>query len=114
MRMQFGVMLLTLASAAGAWAGMKPVAYRLASLPATVEPGQKLLLCAANVGTGALDVTLEFIDVNTGSLVTEKTVSLQPLGAGAAGQPCVAMTAGAPGKHVDTPLASSFAPAAAA
>jgi hypothetical protein len=91
---------------------MKPVALRLASLPASTEPGQKLLLCAANIGTGAVDVTLEFINVKTGGVVAEKTVSLEPLGAGAAAQPCVTMTANAPGgAHVDAPMASSFAPA---
>jgi hypothetical protein len=56
--------------------GMKPVAFRLASLPASAEPGQKLVLCAANIGTGAVDVTLEFINVKTGGVVAEKTVSL--------------------------------------
>ena len=69
---------------------MKPVAFRLASLPASTEPGQKRVLCATNVGTGGVDVTLEFINVKTGGVVTEKTISLQPLGAGAAAQPCVA------------------------
>jgi hypothetical protein len=102
-----------LATAAGAWAGMKPVAFRLASLPASAEPGQKLVLCAANIGTGAVDVTLEFINVKTGGVVAEKTVSLEPLGAGAAAQPCVTMaTETLAGAHVDTPMASSFAAAA--
>lgn len=112
--MRSGVWLtcFALATAAGAWAGIKPVAFRLASLPAATESGQKLLLCAANIGTGAVDVTLEFINVQTGGVVAEKTVSLEPLGAGAAAQPCVTMVAGAAGgTHVDTPMASSFAPA---
>ncbi|MGC9945832.1 MAG: hypothetical protein ABSF64_05630 [Bryobacteraceae bacterium] len=104
-----------LAMAAGAEAGMKPVAFRLASLPASTEPGQKLVLCAANIGTGAVDVTLEFINVKTGAVAAEKTVSLEPLGTGAAAQPCVTMvTAAAGGPHVDMPIASSFAPATAA
>ena len=98
-----------LATAASAWAGMKPVAFRLASLPASAEPGQKLVLCAANIGTGAVDVTLEFINVKTGSVVAEKTVSLEPLGTGAAAQPCVTMAAEAvAGPHGDTPMVSSF------
>jgi hypothetical protein len=106
---------LALVTVAGAWAGMKPVAFRLASLPASSEPGQKLMLCAANIGTGPVDVTLEFINVKTGSVVSEKTVSLEPLGAGAAAQPCVTMAAEtAGGQHVDTPMASSFAPGGAA
>jgi hypothetical protein len=115
--MRSGVWLtcFALATAAGAWAGMKPVSYRLASLPATAEPGQKLLLCAANIGTGAVDVTLEFINVKTGGAVAEKTVTLQPLGAGAAAQPCVTMaTEVAGGPHVDTPMAASFAAGGAA
>ena len=108
---------IALATAAGGWAGMKPVAFRLASLPASAEPGQKLVLCAANIGTGAVDVTLEFINVKTGGVVAEKTVSLEPLGAGAAAQPCVTTvaeavaaavpSAGAP--HADGPMAASFA-----
>jgi len=98
-----------LATAASAWAGMKPVALRLASLPASAEPGQKLVLCAANIGTGAVDVTLEFINVKTGGVVAEKTVSLEPLGTGAAAQPCVTMAAETiAGAHGDTPMASSF------
>ena len=71
-----------------------PVTYRLASLPATAVPGQKLILCAANIGTGALDVTLEFLNVGTGDVVAEKTVKLAALGsAPAASSPCVSMTA---------------------
>jgi len=107
-----------LATAAGAWAGPKPVAFRLASLPASVEPGQKLVLCATNIGTGSVDVTMEFIDVKTGGVVAEKTVGLQPLGAGAAAQPCVTLAVSMAvskaaeavgGPHVDSPMASSFA-----
>ena len=99
-----------LATAAGAWAGMKPVAFRLASLPASMQQGQKLLLCAANIGTGAVDVTLEFIDVRTGGVMSEKTVSLEPLGTGAAAQPCLTTAApGAAAPHVDTAMAASFA-----
>lgn len=92
-----------------AWAAMKPVAFRLASLPASAEPGQKLVLCATNIGTGGVDVTLEFINVKTGGVVTEKTVTLEPLGAGAAAQPCVTTAAEAVGgPPVDTPMASPF------
>jgi len=80
-----------LAMVAGAWAD--PVAFRLASLPASAEPGQKLVLCAANIGTGALDVTLEFLNVKTAGVVAETTVKLAPLGAGAAANPCVTTTA---------------------
>jgi hypothetical protein len=80
-----------LAGVAGAWAD--PVAFRLASLPASAEPGQRLVLCAANIGTGALDVTLEFLNVKTAGVVAETTVRLSPLGAGSAAQPCVTTTA---------------------
>lgn len=104
-----------LATVAGAWAGMKPVAFRLASLPASAEQGQKLVLCAANIGTGGVDVTLEFINVRTGGKVAEKTVRLEPLGAGAAAQPCVTMAAEAVGGPlVDTPMAASFVSGGAA
>jgi len=100
---------------ASAWAGTKPVAFRLASLPATAAPGQKLMLCAANIGTGSVDVTLEFINVKTGGVVAEKTVGLEPLGAGAVGQPCVTMAVSEPGAHAaGAPMASSFAAAGGA
>ncbi len=71
--------LLTICFAAAASAAPKPVAFRLASLPATLEPGQEAVLCAANIGTGAVDVTLEFINVATGAPAAEKTVTLEPL-----------------------------------
>jgi hypothetical protein len=98
-------------------AGADPVAFRLASLPASAEPGQKLVLCAANIGTGAVDVTLKFINVKTAGVVAEKTIRLEPLGAGAAAQPCVTMAAeavaaeipNAAAPHADSPMASSFA-----
>jgi len=106
---------LALVTAARACAG--PVAFRLASLPASAEPGQKLVLCATNIGTGVVDVTLEFVNVKTGGMVAEKTVRLEPLGAGAAAQPCMTTAAeavaaavpnaGAP--HTDGPMAASFA-----
>jgi hypothetical protein len=108
---------LALLMASGASAALKPVAFRLASLPNGVAPGQKLVLCAANIGTGALDVTLEFLNVTTGAVVAEKTVTLQPLGAGTGAAPCVTMTAessvGA-AANTNTPVASSFAAAPAA
>jgi len=99
-----------LVTAASVWAGMKPVAFRLASLPASAEQGQMLVLCAANIGAGTVDVTLEFINVKTGGVVAEKTVTLEPLGTGAAAQPCVSTAAEAlGGPHGETPMASSFA-----
>lgn len=110
MRSRLWLTCFALAAAASAWAGVKPVAFRLASLPASAAPGQKLVLCAANIGTGAVDVTLEFVNVKTGAVVSQKTVSLEPLGAGATAQPCVNTAVEvAGGPHVDTPMASSFA-----
>jgi len=108
--MKYGLRLTCFAlAAASAWAGTKLTVFRLASLPASVDQGQKLMLCAANIGTGAVDVTLEFVNVKTGGVVTEKTVSLEPLGTGAAAQPCVTMAAEAiGGTHRDTAMASSF------
>jgi hypothetical protein len=111
-----GLALLTVASS---WAGLKPVALRLASLPAPVEPGQKLVLCAANIGAGDVDVSLEFINVRTGGVVAERTVRLAPLGGGAAATPCTATSADAiagsapPAANpaARTPMAASFAPA---
>jgi len=67
--------------------------FRLASLPATAHAGESLELCAANIGTGALSVRLEFINVRNGAVVAEKTVKLPALGSGAPAAPCVATTA---------------------
>ena len=107
-----------LLTVAGAWAGQKPVAFRLASLPAGVEPGQKLVLCAANIGGGEVDVSLKFINVTTGAVVAENTVTLQPLGGGATGSPCVTMAAEAAGTAAGpaakAPMAASFASTAPA
>jgi hypothetical protein len=108
---------LALLTAAHAVAALNPVAYRLASLPASVEKGQKLVLCAANIGTGALDVSLELISVRTGRVVVEKTVRLAPLGTGAAASPCVTVDAEAVGEaipdaaapQVNAAIQSSFA-----
>jgi len=86
---------LLLAGVGGAQAAIKPVVYRLASLPASAQAGQKLVLCAANIGTGAVDVTLELLNVKTGSVAAEKTVRLEPLGAGAGSQPCLTADAAA-------------------
>jgi hypothetical protein len=94
-------MCAALACASGAWAGQKPVAYRLASLPASAEQGQQLVLCAANIGAGPVDVSLEFINVKTGSVITESTVSLAALGSGAASQPCLTTKAAALGPSGD-------------
>jgi hypothetical protein len=91
---------LALLTAAHAAAALNPVVFRLASLPASVEKGQRLILCAANIGTGALDVSLEFISVRTGRVIAEKTVRLAPLGSGAAASPCVTTAAEAVGEAV--------------
>jgi len=98
---------------ASAWAaGLKPVAFRLASLPASAEPGQELVLCATNVGTGAVDVSLEIVNVRTGGLVAEKTVSLAPLGSAHASQPCLTTTVQtAASTQPKVPMSSSFAAA---
>lgn len=111
MRFRIGLTSLAMLVASSAWAGMKPVAFRLASLPASTQSGQQLVLCAANIGTGSVDVTLEFINVKTGGTISEKTVALQPLGAGAAGQPCLttAVTIGNRAPVPVTAVASSFA-----
>ncbi len=115
MKSRAWLICVALACAASACAAMKPVAFRLASLPASAEPGQNLVLCAANIGTGTVDVSLEFINVRTGGVVTEKTVSLAPLGTGAASQPCLTTTVEtAAAGQANAPMASSFAPAAPA
>ena len=74
------------------WAAKKN-GFRLASPPTSVEHGQQVLLCAANVGTGAVEVTLELQNVRTGAVVADKTVKLFPSGsAPAASDPCLTTT----------------------
>ncbi len=94
MRLHAGLAMAALLAAGSGRAALKPEAYRLASLPANVEPGQKLVLCAANIGTGGVDVSMEFINVATGAVAAEKTVTLRPLGGGGAAAPCVTLPAG--------------------
>lgn len=87
--------LVLLSFALAAAVSAAPVTYRLASLPATAAPGQKLVLCAANVGTGTLDVTLEFLNVSTGTVISEQTVKLPALGSAPAGpSPCISTMPG--------------------
>jgi hypothetical protein len=91
---------LALLTTTHAAAALNPVVFRLASLPASVEKGQELVLCATNIGTGALDVSLELVSVRTGRVVAEKTFRLAPLGSGTAASPCVTTAAEAVGEAV--------------
>jgi len=120
MRYSLWATILSVLLVTSAWAGLKPVAFRLASLPATAEPGQRLLLCATNIGTGELYVTLEFVNVRTGGIVAEQTVRLAPLGGGATAPPCITTDAqaiaAASSEITETkpPLSASFASASTA
>ena len=72
------------------------VVYRLASPPIPVEAGQQFSLCAANVGRAAAELHLQLINVRTGSIVSEKEITLPPPGSGAAiPDPCIATTSAA-------------------
>ena len=70
------------------------VAFRLASPPLPVEAGQHFSLCAANVGTRAIDVQLEFISVRTGAVISSRLVTIPPPGTSATmPDPCLTTTA---------------------
>lgn len=76
------------------------VVFRLASAPLPVQVGQEFALCAANVGISNADITLNFINVRTGTIVASKQLTLPPPGAGGAVQsampdPCLSTTADA-------------------
>jgi hypothetical protein len=60
--------------------GKVAVVFRLASPPLPVEAGQHFGLCAANVGTVNVDLTLQFINVRTGAIVATREVILPPPG----------------------------------
>lgn len=66
------------------------VVFRLASPPLPVEAGQQFALCAANVGSTNVDLTLQFVSVRTGALVISKDVILPPPGgSGPMPDPCL-------------------------
>jgi hypothetical protein len=58
------------------------VVFRLASPPVPVEAGQQFTLCAANVGSTSVDLTLQFVSVRTGTVAASKEVVLPPPGGG--------------------------------
>jgi len=90
------VVLLALASRSSS--ARVAVVFRLASPPIPVEAGQSFSLCAANVGTASADLTLQFINVRTGTIVASRDVILPPPGSAAGTpDPCLQTTADAIG-----------------
>jgi hypothetical protein len=101
------VALLALASRSSS--ARVAVVFRLASPPIPVEVGQSFSLCAANVGTANADLTLQFINVRTGTIVISREVVLPPPGSAAGTtDPCLHTTADAIGatanSHTNPPL----------
>ena len=90
-RVIFSVLCLAVA-ASGCWAKVQ-IVFRLASPPMPVVAGQHFSLCAANVGTVPVDLTLQFINVRTGAIVATRDVTLPPPGASGAPDPCLNTTA---------------------
>jgi hypothetical protein len=91
-RMLCSIALLAI-TGTSSWAKIA-VVFRLASPPLPVEGGQHFSLCAANVGTVNVDITLQFINVRTGVVVTSREVTLAPPGtAGRTSDPCLDTTA---------------------
>jgi hypothetical protein len=98
-----------LAVAATSSSARVAVVFRLASPPLPVQAGQHFELCAANVGTVDVDLTLQFINVRTGRVVTTRNVTLPPPGSvGRTPDPCLETTSDAvslvPGAPADEPL----------
>ena len=70
------------------------VVFRLASPPLSVEAGQQFGLCAANVGSTSVDLTLQFVSVRTAAVAASKDVVLPPPGIGSpVPDPCLVATA---------------------
>jgi hypothetical protein len=69
------------------------VVFRLASPPVPVEAGQQFALCAANVGSTSVDLTLQFVSVRTAAVAASKDVILPPPGGGPIPDPCLTVTA---------------------
>jgi hypothetical protein len=70
------------------------VVFRLASPPLPVEAGQQFALCAANVGSTRVDLTLQFVSVRTGAVAASKDIVLAPPGASnPMPDPCLVATA---------------------
>jgi len=70
------------------------IPMHLASSPMPVGTGQELTLCAANVGRNNARVTLTFVNVRTGAIVSEKSLLLPVPGVQAtSGDPCLSTTA---------------------
>lgn len=89
--------------------GKVAVVFRLASAPLPVESGQQFGLCAANVGTVDVELTLQFINVRTGAIVATRNVTLPPPGSsGSMPDPCLNTSADAlsapGGTSADQPL----------
>ena len=66
---------------------------KLASPPLPVESNQQFVLCAANIGGAALDVTLRFVDVRSGATVATRSLKLAPAGKAPSPDPCLAVEA---------------------
>jgi hypothetical protein len=93
-RMVCSIALLTI-SGNSSWAKVA-VVFRLASPPLLVEAGQHFSLCAANVGAVNVDLTLQFISVRTGAIVSSREVTLPPPGStGRTPDPCLDIAADA-------------------
>jgi len=85
-------------SAALLAAAASPALYAisLASSPLPAAPGQELTLCAANVGRRKAQVTLKLVNVRTGAVAAQKSLTLfgsglQPPSA----EPCLSTTTAA-------------------
>jgi len=53
--------------------------FRMASGPALIAPGEHLLLCAGNLRSQAITVTLEILQAVTGTVVAGMSVTLPPI-----------------------------------
>ena len=62
------------------------VVFRLASPPLPVEAGQQFGLCAANVGSTSVDLTLQFVSVRTAARSSQQRC--RPAPAGSQGARC--------------------------
>jgi len=83
--------LCLMLSAAYPLSGAAP--FKLASPPLPVDGNQQFVLCAANIGSATVNVTLRFIDVGSGATVATKSLKLVPVGKTPSADPCLAVDA---------------------
>jgi hypothetical protein len=92
LRIWFVSVTVLISSCVPAWPALKD-RLRLASSPTSLEPGQQVSVCAANVAGGSIELNLQLVNVRTGAVVANKSLKLAGLGSSPGAQdPCLTAT----------------------